>query len=78
VAPDRVPEEAHAMAEQVATNAPLALRYVKQGLREAFKDVADKASAWEGFAQPVTMATEDVVEGLRAVKERRTPTFKGR
>jgi enoyl-CoA hydratase/carnithine racemase len=78
VAPDRVQEEAHAMAEQVATNAPLALRYVKQGLREAFKDVADKASAWEGFAQPVTMATEDVVEGLRAVKERRTPTFKGR
>ena len=78
VPPDRVLDEAHAMAEQVASNAPLALRYVKQGLREAFKDIADKSSAWEGFAQPVTMATEDVVEGLRAVKERRTPNFKGR
>lgn len=75
---DRVLEEARALAEQVASNAPLALRYVKQGLKLAFRDVAEKASAWEGFAQPVTMATEDVQEGLRAIRERRTPDFKGR
>jgi enoyl-CoA hydratase len=71
-------DEARALAEQVAANGPLALRYVKQGLRLAFRDAADKASAWEGFAQPVTMATEDVQEGLRAVREKRAPEFKGR
>jgi enoyl-CoA hydratase len=75
---DRVLPEADALAEQVASNAPLALRYVKQGLRMAFRDIADKASAWEGFAQPVTMATEDVQEGLRAIKERRPPSFGGK
>lgn len=75
---DRVVAEAHALAEQVAANAPLALRYVKQGLRMAFSDIADRSSAWEGFAQPVTMATEDVVEGLRAIRERRSPNFEGR
>lgn len=78
VPPDRVLIEAQGLAEQVAINAPLALRYVKQGLRLAFRDIAEKASAWEGFAQPVTMATEDVQEGLRAIRERRTPDFKGR
>jgi enoyl-CoA hydratase len=75
---DRLMAEAQALAEQVAVNAPLALRYVKQGLRIAFRDIAEQASAWEGFAQPVTMATDDVVEGLAAIRERRTPNFKGR
>jgi enoyl-CoA hydratase/carnithine racemase len=75
---ERLMEETKALAGQVAANAPLALRYIKQGLKDAFKDIADKASAWEGFAQPVTMATEDVQEGLRAVRERRAPNFEGR
>jgi enoyl-CoA hydratase len=75
---ERVPAEARALAEQIAANAPIALRYVKEGLRLAFSQVADLASAWESFAQPVTMATEDVQEGLRAVKERRPPLFQGR
>lgn len=78
VEPERVFPEAHALAQQVAANAPLALRYTKQGLRHAFETLARQASAWEGFAQPVTMATEDVQEGLRAVKERRPPNFQGR
>jgi enoyl-CoA hydratase/carnithine racemase len=75
---DRVLPESRALAEQVATNAPLALRYVKQGLKAAFREAAERASAWEGFAQPVTMATEDVQEGLRAIRERRAPDFTGR
>ena len=78
VASDRVLPEAYALAEQIASNAPIALRYVKEGLRNAFREVAEQASAWEGFAQPVTMATEDVQEGLRAVRERRPPNFRGR
>lgn len=75
---ERVQAEARALAEQVAANAPIALQYVKQGLRQAFAEMARESSAWEGFAQPVTMATEDVQEGLRAVKERRPPQFRGR
>lgn len=74
----QVQSEARVLAEQVAANAPIALRYVKQGLRLAFDQLAQQSSAWEGFAQPVTMATDDVQEGLRAVKERRPPEFHGR
>ncbi len=75
---EQVVPEARALAAQVAQNAPLALRYVKEGLRLAFRQAAEQASAWEGFAQPVTMATEDVREGLKAVRERRPPEFRGR
>jgi enoyl-CoA hydratase len=75
---DRLMDETRALAEQVAANGPIALRYVKQGMKELFRDAADKASAWEGYAQPVTMATEDVQEGLRAVRERRPGNFQGR
>ncbi|HVE93253.1 MAG TPA: enoyl-CoA hydratase/isomerase family protein [Actinomycetota bacterium] len=78
VARDRVLDEALALAGEVAANAPLALRYVKQGLRHAFRRTMDEAAAWEGFAQPVTMATDDVIEGLKAVRERRSPEFEGR
>ena len=58
-------------------------RTARPALREAglpmlFREMAEKASAWEGFAQPVTMATEDVQEGLRAIKERRPPEFSGK
>jgi enoyl-CoA hydratase len=78
VSTDRVMPEARALAEQVSSNAPIALRYIKEGLRLAYREAFEQASAWESFAQPVTMATEDVQEGLRAVRERRPPYFQGR
>ena len=36
------------------------------------------ALQWEALAQPVTLATEDLQEGLRARAEKREPTFTGR
>lgn len=75
---DQVMDAAVELANEIAANAPLALRYTKQGLRLAFKQAEDQAAAWEGFAQPVTMATEDVKEGLDAVRNKRKPLFRGR
>ena len=33
---------------------------------------------YEGLAQPITMATADLMEGLDAVKNKRPPNFEGR
>ena len=41
---------------------PSTLRYVKEGLRLASR-TSGSGLGWEGFAQPVKMATEDVQEG---------------
>jgi hypothetical protein len=38
----------------------------------------DAALQWEALAQPITLATDDVQEGLAAARERRAPVFVGK
>lgn len=70
---------AHALgvAARVADAAPLAVRLTKAGLAQAPRSYAE-ALAWEGLAQPVTLASRDLREGLAARAEHRTPRFDGR
>lgn len=63
---------------RIAGNAPVAVRLTKRGLTPAPPASLAEALRWEGVAQPVTMTTEDVQEGLRAARERRDPVFRGR
>ncbi|MDQ1644696.1 MAG: hypothetical protein QOJ50_880, partial [Cryptosporangiaceae bacterium] len=37
----------------------------------------EDALQWEALAQPVTMASADLAEGLAAARERRKPHFGG-
>jgi len=64
-------------AEQVAAGAPVATRLHVEALRDGGPPSLERALAWEALAQPVTMATEDVQEGLRAKAEKRAPRFTG-
>lgn len=75
----RVPEQ-QVVADMagIAGNAPVAVRLTKRGLTPAPPATLAEALRWEGVAQPVTMTTEDVQEGLRAARERRDPVFHGR
>ena len=62
----------------IADTAPIASRLTKVALRDGGHTDFDSAIAWEALAQPVTLATEDLQEGVRASKERRRPVFRGR
>jgi enoyl-CoA hydratase/carnithine racemase len=64
-------------AEKVASMAPVAIRLTKASLRHGPRSYAE-ALEWEALAQPITMATHDMHEGLRAQGERRKPQFDGR
>ncbi len=64
-------------ARKVATMAPVAIKLTKSALRHGPRTYAE-ALEWEALAQPITMATEDMREGLRAQGERRPPQFSGR
>jgi len=66
-----------ATAEKVASMAPVAVRLTKSALRHGPRTYAE-ALEWEALAQPITMATEDMREGLRAQGERRPARFGGR
>jgi enoyl-CoA hydratase len=77
VAGESLQDEVLATAERIAATAPIATRLTKRALQQAPRSFAD-ALEWEALAQPVTLATDDLREGLRAQGERRRPSFRGR
>lgn len=66
------------VARTIATRAPIATRLTKVALSSGGHASFEAALAWEAVAQPLTMATEDLQEGVRAARERRPPRFTGR
>ncbi len=71
-------DEVLEVAAQIAATAPVASRLTKAALRgDGHADLAT-AVEWEALAQPLTLATEDLQEGVRAAQERRAPVFHGR
>jgi enoyl-CoA hydratase/carnithine racemase len=65
-------------AAGIAGTAPIASRLTKVALRDGGHADFDSALQWEALAQPVTLATDDLQEGVRAARERRAPRFTGR
>jgi enoyl-CoA hydratase len=66
------------VAGQVAAAAPVATRYTTLALRDGGHASFEAAVQWEALAQPVTLATADLQEGLAAAREKRRPVFTGR
>jgi enoyl-CoA hydratase len=64
------------IAAGIAATAPIPSRYTTLALREGHRDL-EAAVQWEALAQPVTLATADLQEGIRAAREKRTPRFRG-
>ncbi|WP_030484673.1 enoyl-CoA hydratase/isomerase family protein [Nocardioides aequoreus] len=65
------------VAEQIAATAPVPSRYTTLSLRQQHRDL-EACLQYEALAQPVTLATQDLQEGIAASRERRTPRFVGR
>jgi enoyl-CoA hydratase/carnithine racemase len=66
------------VAAQVAAAAPIATRYTTTALRHGGHADFETAVQWEALAQPVTLASADLQEGLAAAREKRPPVFTGR
>jgi enoyl-CoA hydratase/carnithine racemase len=66
------------MAEQIAINAPLALRYMKEGLRRGVHGDAREVGGWAIETIRKLMRTDDHREGVAAFLERREPVFQGK
>jgi enoyl-CoA hydratase/carnithine racemase len=70
-------EEVQAIAEGIAATAPIPSRYTKIALRDGGHVDFESAVQWEALAQPITLATADLQEGVRAAEEKRAPQFRG-
>ena len=66
---------ARTLAQGIASNAPLPMRMVKRAIYLAERADMETMLEYEGLAQPITMATADLMEGLTAVREKRAPRF---
>jgi enoyl-CoA hydratase/carnithine racemase len=77
VEPGRLIDEALEAATTIAATAPVASRLTTRALRAGHADL-EAALQWEALAQPVTLATADLREGLEAARGRRNPRFTGR
>jgi len=75
---DALRAAAHALAMEIAVNAPLALSATRQTLRADLQQSVRAALVREHAEQAVLGKTEDFAEGIRAVTERRAGQFKGK
>jgi enoyl-CoA hydratase/carnithine racemase len=75
---EAVVPEALALAEEIASCAPLAVRGARRALAQAFDATLSEQLDFEAEQQALCYETEDLSEGLRAARERRAPRFRGR
>jgi enoyl-CoA hydratase len=78
VEPTAFLDEVLGTAAQVAATAPIASRLTKLALLDGGHADFESCLQWEALAQPLTLATEDLQEGIRAAREKRPPAFTGR
>lgn len=76
--PETFADETLEAAVRIAGAAPIATKLTKQALRDGGHGDFEHALQWEAMAQPVTLATHDLQEGIAAAREKRRPEFHGR
>lgn len=75
--PESVREAALALAQEIATSAPLAVQSTRATLRSDLLPALRQAVARESEEQFAHFRTQDFVEGVKAMSERRPPNFAG-
>jgi enoyl-CoA hydratase len=77
VSPEALDATVDAMADQLASAAPLALKGILDAVIEGGECAIDQGLAFETQGFAIAFSTEDMREGTGAFLERRKPAFKG-
>jgi enoyl-CoA hydratase len=71
-------EEAIKLAKEIASKAPIAVRFIKDSIRKAQETSLKEGLEYERKLFYLLLSTEDAKEGMRAFIEKRKPVFKGK
>lgn len=75
--PDQLKDETLKIAHEIATNAPMAIQVAKAGIKRHLKDL-EKALVFESKGQARCFQTQDILEGIEAIRAKRPPAFSGK
>ncbi|RLF10076.1 MAG: enoyl-CoA hydratase [Thermoprotei archaeon] len=78
VPPDKLEEEAMALARRVASGPLVAVKLLKRTVYESLNVDLKVILEREALAQALCFKTEDAEEGIKAFAEKRQPKFKGK
>lgn len=68
----------HALAQEIASAGPIAVRLVKKSIYRGTRHDLDDMLDYESLNQGLTLTTADAREGISAMMEKRTPKFEGK
>ena len=74
---EKLKAEAEALAQTIATRAPIATRYVKEAVNKGLDLTLEQGLRLEADLYFLLHTTSDRTEGIRAFLEKRPPRFKG-
>jgi len=74
---DDMMDEARSLATKIAANPPLAVRYLKEGLRRSYYGEYEEMGNWISQSLGVLFKTKDHKEGVASFLEKREPKFTG-
>lgn len=78
VPPEKLMQEARALAEEIARGPAVAIGISKIAIYKGLEADLEAALDYEAFAQAICSQTEDAKEGVQSFLEGRDPVFKGR
>ena len=78
IAPEKLLEEAKALARKLADKAPIALAQAKHAIKTGLDVDLENGLRFEAEAFGVSFATADRAEGMKAFLEKRKATFSGK
>lgn len=77
-AADQLLAESTKLAQKIAANSPLAVQMIKKGIHRAMQATLEEMFDYDAECQAKCFTTDDIKEGVRAIREKRDPQFAGR